>query len=302
MKLRPRRRAAKTVELSHLGWIAASISVAVILFGLLGPFFVPHPTNEILAAPYLTPSSEYPLGTDFAGRDALSRFMAGGRSAISIAFAATLIGSFVGVSLGLLAAYKRGVPDFLFSRGTEVLMAFPSLILVLLLVAGGGTSVLLLILALALAISPSIGRLARSAALVVRTQAYVDVAIARGEHSSYVVAREILPNILAVLAVDFGVRFAGSIIFISSASFLGVGLEPPTADWGLMISENSPGLTIQPWVTIAPVVAIGLLLIGISITFDQLRRRVVAADPLVDDDSLLLAEEAPAREGGVLAR
>jgi peptide/nickel transport system permease protein len=160
----------------------------------------------------------------------------------------------------------------MFNRTTEVILAFPTLILILLLVTGLGTALWLIVVAVGVTSAPRIARIVRGATLEIRERGFVEVARARGERESYILARELLPNILGPIGVDFGIRLAGSIVLIASLSFLGFGLQPPAADWGLIVSENRDGFTVQPWAAVGPIVAIGLLTIGLSLIVDGVRR------------------------------
>ena len=253
-----------------IGLALASISVGVAAFG---PWFAPYSPTEIVGIPYGEPSGSHVLGLDYLGRDAFSRFLWGGRTAIVLALSGVLLGCAVGVIAGLLAAYLRGWPDAFFNRTTEVLLVFPSLVFILVLITAFGSALWLVVVAVAAANAPRIARVVRAAALDVRVSGYVEVAEARGERRSYVMVREMLPNMLSPIGVDFGIRVSTSIILVAGISFLGLGLQPPNADWGLIVSENRSGITIQPWVVVAPIVAIAMLTIGINLVFDGLRRQ-----------------------------
>jgi peptide/nickel transport system permease protein len=259
-------------RLSRAGWVGLLLALVTLGVALLGPFFAPHDPAELIGSSFAAPSRAYPLGLDYLGRDALSRFLWGGWTAVLVALGSTLLGAAVGTVLGLSAAYFRGAADAVVGRGTEVALAFPAVILILLIVTGFGTALWLVLLAVAITHVPPVARIVRGAAMDVRAQPYVEVAEARGESASYILVREILPNILAPLGIDFGMRFAGSIIVVAGVSFLGFGLQPPAADWGLMISENRNGLLVQPWPVVVPVVAIAALTIGVSLVVDGIRR------------------------------
>jgi len=235
---------------------------------IIGPFFSPYAADEILGAPYASPSGSHLLGLDFVGRDVLSRFLWGGRTSLVLALLGTALGYALGLAIGLFAAYVRGWLDELTMRATDVALAFPALVLVLLLVSAFGSNVRLVVIAIAVANAPRIARIVRAAALEVVDLLYVEAARARGERSVYIVAREILPNIRAPLLVDFGLRFTGSILLVAAVSFLGFGLQPPVADWGVMVGENRIGLTLQPWPVLMPVIALALLTVGINLVID----------------------------------
>jgi peptide/nickel transport system permease protein len=257
-------------------WIGIALAVAFAGLGLIGPLFAPHEPDQILGAPYAPPSGEFPLGLDFLGRDALSRFLWGGRTALLVALAGTALGYALGLAIGMFAAYVKGWVDELTMRATDVALAFPALVVVLLLVAAFGTNLNLVVVAIAVANAPRIARIARAATLEVVDLPYVEAARARGERATYILAREILPNIRAPLLVDVGLRFTWSVLLVSAVSFVGLGLQPPAADWGLMVGENRVGLTLQPWPVLAPVIALGLLTIGVNLAIDGYSRRAVS--------------------------
>jgi peptide/nickel transport system permease protein len=267
-----RRRLPRGVRLAPSGWVGLVMTLGTLAVALLGPWFAPHSPTALIGASFQVPSHAYPLGLDYLGRDALSRFLCGGRTAVILALGSTLVGAAVGIVIGLSAAYYRGAVDAVVGRGTEVALAFPALILILLIVTGFGTALWLVLLAVAATHVPAITRIVRAAAIDVRALPYVEVAEARGESAAYILLREMFPNILAPIGIDLGMRFAGSIIVIAGVSFLGFGLQPPAADWGLMISENRNGLLIQPWPVVAPVIAIAALTIGVSLVVDGIRR------------------------------
>lgn len=250
---------------ARIGVVLGAIVTALAVFG---PLFAPYAPDDILGQPYASPTSSHLLGLDFVGRDVLSRFLWGGRTSLLLALLGTALGYVLGLSVGLFAAYVRGWLDEVTMRATDVALAFPALVLVLLLVSAFGSNVRLVVVAIAVANAPRIARIVRAAALEVLDLLYVEAARARGERSLYIVSREILPNIRAPLLVDFGLRFTGSILLVAAVSFLGFGLQPPAADWGVMVGENRVGLTLQPWPVVMPVLALALLTIGINLVID----------------------------------
>ena len=240
-----------------MGAVMVALALGV---ALVGPFFAPYPPDAIFGAAFAKPSSQHLLGLDFVGRDVLSRFLWGGRTAIFIALIGTVVGVVVGIVIGTASAYWRGWFDEIFGRLTDLALAFPALIFALLL----------------LATVPGVTRIARAAALEVVDLPYVEAARALGERIHYVMGREILPNIRRPLLVDFGLRLTASILLVAALSFLGLGLKPPAADWGLMIGENRIALTVQPWPVIVPIIAIAFITIGINLLLDGYRRRLGA--------------------------
>jgi peptide/nickel transport system permease protein len=261
-------------NLSPGAWVGLAMVALAIGVAIFGPFFAPYPPDAIFGAAFAKPSSQHLLGLDFVGRDVLSRFLWGGRTAIFIALSGTIAGVVLGIAIGTMSAYLRGWFDEIFGRLTDLTLAFPALIFALLLLAAFGSSVTVVVIAIAVTTVPGVTRIARAAALEVVDLPYVEAARARGERIHYVMGREILPNIRRPLLVDFGLRVTASILLVAALSFLGLGLKPPAADWGLMIGENRIALTVQPWPVIVPIIAIAFITIGINLVLDGYRRRV----------------------------
>ncbi len=259
------------------GWPAriglASI-VVMFLIAFLGPFVAPHDPTEIVAVPFAPPGDGLPLGADFLGRDALSRFLHGGAIVVIVALLATGLAYLVGISLGLLVGLVRGPADAATLGVADVLVAFPPVILVLMLVAGAGSSITVAIVAISLVHLPRIVRIVRSVTREVAAREYVEAAVANGESTAYILRREILPNIWTPVMADFGLRVTGSMLVYASLSFLGLGQDPPASNWGLMISENRIGLLRQPAVVLAPAIAIAVLAIGFNLVADGIARSV----------------------------
>jgi peptide/nickel transport system permease protein len=259
------------------GWPArvglASI-VVMFLIAFVGPFVAPHDPTEIIAIPFAPPGNGLPLGADFLGRDALSRFLHGGAIVVIVALLATGLAYLVGISLGLLVGLIRGPADVATLGVADVLVAFPPVILVLMLVAGAGSSITVAIVAISLVHLPRIVRIVRSVTREVAAREYVEAAVANGERTSYILRREILPNIWTPVMADFGLRVTGSMLVYASLSFLGLGQDPPASNWGLMISENRIGLLRQPAVVLAPAIAIAVLAIGFNLVADGIARSV----------------------------
>jgi peptide/nickel transport system permease protein len=259
------------------GWPArvglASI-VVMFLIAFVGPVVAPHDPTEIVAVPFAPPGDGLPLGADFLGRDALSRFLHGGAIVVIVALLATGLAYVVGISLGLLVGLLRGAADVATLGVADVLVAFPPVILVLMLVAGAGSSTTVAIVAISLVHLPRIVRIVRSVTREVAAREYVEAAIANGEGTGHILRREILPNIWTPVMADFGLRVTGSMLVYASLSFLGLGQDPPASNWGLMISENRIGLLRQPPVVLAPAIAIAVLAIGFNLVADGIARSV----------------------------
>jgi len=257
---------------SFSGAVGVTIVVFVVAVAFFGRYFAPYDPNVPVSAPLSPPSSHYWLGTDFLGRDVFSRLLYGGRSVITLAALATGLGYLIGMSVGLIAGFSRSRIDPVLMRSVDVMLAFPPLLFLLVLISGAGTGVQVLVIGVAVIQAPGISRIVRTATLEVSVRGYVEAAIARGERSYAVIVREVLPNIMAPVLVDSGLRFTYSILIIASVNFLGLGLQPPASDWALMISDNRQYIAIQAWAVLAPAAMIALLTIGINLTGDAIAR------------------------------
>jgi peptide/nickel transport system permease protein len=225
-----------------------------------------------VGAPYEDPSSSALLGTDNLGRDVLSRFLWGGRSVLGLALAATALGLALGVTIGLVAAYARATMDDVLMRAMDVILAFPSLVLALVAIATVGPQLWLLVLVVGITTAPRVARVTRGSSVEIVERDFVRAAEAIGESRRKILLGEILPNVSSPLLVEASLRLTYSVGLIAALSFLGFGVQPPAADWGLMINENRQGLTVQPWGVVAPVLAIALLTIGTSLIGDGVAR------------------------------
>ena len=257
---------------SFSGAVGVTIVVFVVAVAIFGRYFAPYDPNVPVTAPLSPPSSHYWLGTDFLGRDVFSRLLYGGRSVITLAALATGLGYLIGMSVGLIAGFSRSRIDPVLMRSVDVMLAFPPLLFLLVLISGAGTGIEVLVIGVAAIQAPGISRIVRTATLEVSVRGYVEAAIARGERSYAVIVREVLPNIMAPVLVDSGLRFTYSILIIASVNFLGLGLQPPASDWALMISDNRQYIAIQAWAVLAPAAMIALLTIGINLTGDAIAR------------------------------
>ena len=260
---------------TKIGLLLVALLVGV---ALLGPFFAPHAPSAFAAIPFAHPSSAVPLGADNLGRDVLSRFLWGGRSILGLSVLATALGLALGVSVGLFAAYTRSILDDVLMRSMDVILAFPSIVLALVVIAMIGPKLWLLVLVVGLTTMPRVARVTRGASLEIVERDFVQAAEVLGESRARILGGEILPSITSPLMVEASLRLTYSIGLIASLSFLGFGLQPPAADWGLMINENRQALTIQPWGAVMPVIAIALLTIGTSLIGDGLSRAAIGID------------------------
>lgn len=244
-----------------------------VLVALFAPLIAPYAEREVVGAQFLPWDSTHVFGTDNLGRDTLSRLIYGARNTVGIAFATTALAFAMGSILGLLAATVGGWLDQILSRIVDILMAIPALIFSLLLLTIFGTSVPTLILVIATIDSTRVFRLARSVALNIVVMDYIEAAKLRGEGLWRLITREILPNALAPLVAEFGLRFCFVFLAISALSFLGVGVQPPTADWGSMVRENAALITFGDVTPLLPAGAIALLTVAVNFVVDWMLHR-----------------------------
>jgi len=251
---------------------SARFGIAVILvyatLAIFAPLVAPFGESEVVGDAYEPWGGQFLLGTDNLGRDMFTRLVFGARNTIGMAFLTTCITFLIGSSTGLLAAILGGWVDQLLSRVVDVLMAIPSLIFALLILTVVGTSVPALIMTIALLESTRVFRLARAVAMNVVVMDFVEVARLRGERLGWVMRREVLPNIAAPLIAEFGMRFCFVFLFISALSFLGLGIQPPTADWGSMVRENSTLITFGDVTPLLPAGSIALLTVAVNFVVD----------------------------------
>jgi peptide/nickel transport system permease protein len=250
----------------------AIFGMAVIAFyffcALFAPLIAPYGEAEIVGKQYQVPSAAHWFGTDQIGRDTLSRVLFGARNTIGIALITVLISFSIGGVLGIYAAVTRGWLDQILSRIVDVLMSIPVLIFALMLLAMLDKSVWNLIFILAVLDSTRVFRLARNTALSVAVQDFVEAARLRGEGMWWIVIKEIVPNILPPLIAEFGLRFCFVFLTISALSFLGVGIQPPTADWGSMVAESKTLITFGRPQPLIPAAAIALLTVAVNFVVD----------------------------------
>jgi peptide/nickel transport system permease protein len=239
-----------------------------ILAAILAPVVTPYGETEIVGDVWMPMSSDHLLGTDHLGRDLLTRMLYGARNTIAIAFITTMLSFVVGIVAGFFAATLKGWVDQLLSRLVDILMAFPTLIFALMALSVVGTSVGALILVIALLDSTRVYRLSRAVAMDIAVMEYVEAARLRGEKTWWLMRQEILPNAMPPLVAEFGLRFCFVFLFIAALSFLGLGIQPPTADWGGMVRENSGAITFGIFIPLWPAAAIAFLTVGVNLIVD----------------------------------
>jgi peptide/nickel transport system permease protein len=254
------------------GLTGLCLMAPVILLAFAGPFLTPHPPDGLASVPFSPPSSAYPLGTDVLGRDVLSRLMDGGWRLLMMSSAATAIGVIAGAVIGVCAAYFGRSADAVLMRGVDLVLAFPQLVFGLLLVSVVGPKIWLIILAVGISHVPQVARVIRSASLDIVERDFVKAAQLLRVPSRRMITTEIMPNLITPLMVEIGLRLTFSIILMAGLSFIGLGVQPPASDWGVMINENRLGLTASPWSVIVPAFIILLLTVGTNTFTDAVSR------------------------------
>lgn len=269
---------------SALGLLIVVIFVGLALFG---PWLAPYTANDQSHPTSQPPSAAYPLGTDYLGRDVLSRVILGARSILFVAGTGTLIAVLLGTFIGLAMGYQGGLVDEIIGRLIDALLALPALLLALVILGvirnldppEGSWQALLadnaVLLVIALVYTPLVARVVRSSTLDVKTREFVAAAQIRGESWLYILSREILPSVIPALVVEASLRFSYAIFLVASLGFLGAGARPPSPDWGLMVNENRGALyELAPWALNYPALAIAVLVVGVNLMSDGIKRAV----------------------------
>lgn len=246
------------------------------LMALLAPLIAPYGMAEVVGGVWEPSSADFLLGTDNIGRDLLSRMIYGGRTTIFIATVATILSFTTGSILGFLAAVLGGWLDQLMSRFVDLLMSIPTLIFALVVLSVMPVTVPVLILVMGLLDSTRVYRLARAVAVDINVMDYVEAAKLRGEGRTWIIFREILPNALSPLVAEMGLRFIFMVLFVSTLSFLGLGVQPPQADWGGIVKENADGIVYGIGAALYPAVAIATLAISVNLVADWILNRTTS--------------------------
>jgi peptide/nickel transport system permease protein len=261
----------RTIPIS--AWIGI-LGIAVAIFAaIFADFIAPYGEREIVGDIWLPMGGDFLLGTDNLGRDLLSRLIFGARTTISVALAASILCFSLGMILSFTAAVTGGVVDQLLSRLNDLMMSVPALILALVILAVLPQNIFILITVMAVIDSTRVYRLGRAVALDVAVMEFVEAAKLRGEGKIWIIFREILPNTLSPLLAEFGLRFAFSILFLSTLSFLGLGIQPPAADWGGMVKDNKDGIIFGISAALVPGGAIAALAVCVNLVVDWLLKR-----------------------------
>lgn len=250
--------------------IGLLIIISYIFIATFAPVLAPYGESEIVGRAFLVWDDTFLLGTDNLGRDMLSRLIYGARNTVGIALITTLLAFFLGGIFGILAAVLGGWMDQLMSRIIDVLMAIPALIFAMLLLTIYGTSVINLIIIIGVLDSTRVFRIARAVSLNVVVMDFIEAAKLRGEGVLWITVKEVLPNVMPTMVAEFGIRFCYVFLTISALSFLGLGIQPPTADWGSMVRDSSTLITYGDMTPLLPAAAIATLTIGVNFTVDWL--------------------------------
>jgi peptide/nickel transport system permease protein len=251
-------------------WLGLTIVLLNLVVFLIGPLLAPYGQNEIVGSPFDPPSAQFWFGLDQNGRDMFSRLLAGAQMSIGVSLAASLISFAVGIPLGFLAAILGGWVDTVLSRIVDTVMCIPVLISALVVLQALGSSIPVLIFTIALLDSTRVFRLSRVVAQGITVLEYAETARLRGENMVWLVTREILPNALPPLIAEFGMRFCFTFLFVAGLSFLGLGIQPPFADWGGMVKDNQQAILYGLYAPLFPAAAIALLTIGVNLVVDWL--------------------------------
>jgi peptide/nickel transport system permease protein len=257
--------------------IGTTITVLFLLVALAGPVFAPFGENQMIASDARQPpSSTHWFGTDNLGRDVFSRVILGAREILALSGLGTLLAVIGGTSIGLVAGYQGGWLDEIVMRFFDSLLALPALLLALLLLGTLGPASSSILVVIVVVYTPIVARVVRSVVLNTKSKAFVEAARLQGEPLARILFREILPSVLPALAVESALRFSYAIFLVASLGFLGVGVQPPSPNWGLMVKEARNFVNQVPWALYFPAGAISILVIGVNLMADGLKRLLQA--------------------------
>jgi peptide/nickel transport system permease protein len=268
-------RQALRLRRTQIGLVLLVVIVAIALFG---PLVTRYSPTQFVGLAFAHPSSKDWLGTDYLGRDVWSRFLAGGRTLLLLAVLSTLLGVSAGALVGLVAGYSLRAADEILMRTMDLVLAFPPIVLALMCVAIVGSAAWLIVLVVGISHMPQTARVIRAAVAQVRDLDFIKYAESVGLSRARILREQVLPNVVAPLTVEFGLRLTFSIGLIASLDYLGLGVQPPLPDWGLMIEENQSGLNVSPWPVLVAVAAIAVLTIGSNLVTDGIGRGAAGVD------------------------
>jgi len=266
-------RTWRTLRSSRTAVVGLVIVAVHVVIALLAPLLTSYdPIANDASHALLGPSWSHWAGTDQYGRDVLARVLYGGRYALGVSVTATILTVALGTVIGCAAALRGGWFDDVLGRVLDAVLSVPPILVLLVVVTALGTGPAVIVLAIAVVYVPQVVRVVRGAALAVVPADYVTAARARGESTWSILRREILPNITDVVCVEFAMRASWVVLLISSLSFLGFGADPPTPDWGLMVAENRTAITVVPMASLAPIIALATLVVGLNLAADGLSK------------------------------
>ena len=256
-----------------LALLGAALVILFVILAVFGPMIAPYKFDTVIrGAARQPPSSDYLFGTDRLGRDVFSRVLWGARDIIGLPTLTTALSVIFGTCIGLLIGYFGGWLDEVVSRALDSLLSIPALLLALVMLGTIGASSVGIVIVIVVLYTPIVARVVRSAALSLRASGYIEAARLRGESTFYILFREVLPGVLPALVVEAALRFSYAIFLTASLGFLGLGVQPPSPDWGRMVNEARDSFSQTPWALWAPAGAIALLVIGVNLFSDGLRR------------------------------
>jgi len=290
-------RVLKSALRSRRGKIGLGLTLFVLAVAFIGPLIPAHSPTGLTTAPFASAGGQNGLlGGDALGRDVLARVLDGGWRLLLLAGAATALAVLLGTAAGVVAAYRGGIVDNLIMRSVDVLLGIPQLVFVLMLLSVIGPKVWLVILGVGLSQAPQVARVLRAAAQDVSERDYVKAVAAWGVPPRTVIVRHVVPSLITPLMVELGLRLSFSIILVAGLSFLGLGTQPPTPDWGVMINENRLGLASNVWGVLAPASLLAILAVGTNTLSDAIARANIATGAAGDPTLQLLVAEAPLSE------
>jgi peptide/nickel transport system permease protein len=257
--------------------VGSAIVGMFLVLAIIGPYITPYAFDKFhFGSRMAPPSADFWWGTDRYGRDIFSRVIHGTSLTVFMAGTGTVIGVVCGLLIGLFSGYVGGWVDEILMRLTDIAMSFPGLLLAMLVVAALGSNEINAVISIGVVFTPKVARVVRSATLGLRNVQFVEAAEVRGESSGYIIFREILPNVWPPIIVETCIRLSYAVLLVVSLSYLGLGVQPPAPDWGLMIAKERAFMTTAPWVVLAPAAAIVSLIIGVNLFGDGMREWLAA--------------------------